>query len=187
EIMPEPFAPGPVLRTCCDILALKAREAGVDLIARLPGELPEVVADKRAVKQILFNLLSNAVKFTDRRGPILLTAGQEEKSLVMTVEDTGVGIAPEDLARVGDPFFQARGSYARPYDGTGLGLSIVKGLVALHGGDIDIHSRVGEGTRITVRLPLDCEAARREAKRNTQVSELPMVRESPDRQVRKRA
>jgi cell cycle sensor histidine kinase DivJ len=187
EIMPEQFPPAPVLRTCCDILALKAREAGVDLIARLPGELPEIVADKRAVKQILFNLLSNAVKFTDRGGRIVLTARQEEKSLVMTVEDTGVGIAPEDLARVGDPFFQARGSYARPYDGTGLGLSIVKGLLALHGGDIDIHSRVGEGTRITVRLPVDCEAARREAKCKTQVSELPIVRENPDRQVRKRA
>ena len=187
EIMPEPFAPAPVLRTCCDILALKAREAGVDLIARLPAELPEIVADKRAVKQILFNLLSNAVKFTDRGGRIVLTAGDEEKSLVLTVEDTGVGIAPEDLARVGDPFFQARGSYARPYDGTGLGLSIVKGLVALHGGDIDIYSRVGEGTRITVRLPIDCEAARRDAKRKVQVSELPIVRENPDRQVRKRA
>jgi len=187
EITPEPFAPAPVLRTCCDILALKAREAGVDLIARLPAELPEIVADKRAVKQILFNLLSNAVKFTDRGGRIVLTAGSEEKSLVITVEDTGVGIAPDDLARVGDPFFQARGSYARPYDGTGLGLSIVKGLLALHGGDIDIHSRVGEGTRITVSLPIDCEAARRDAKRQMQVSQLPIVRENPDRQVRKRA
>ena len=187
EITPEPFAPAPVLRTCCDILALKARDAGVDLIARLSADLPEIVADKRAVKQILFNLLSNAVKFTDRGGRIVLTARPEGACIVMTVEDTGVGIAPEDLERVGDPFFQARGSYARPYDGTGLGLSIVKGLVALHGGDIDIHSRVGEGTRIMVRLPLDCEDARREATRKIQVSELPIVRENPDRQVRKRA
>ena len=105
--------------------------------------------------------------------------------MVMAVEDTGVGIAPEDLARVGDPFFQARGSYARPYDGTGLGLSIVKGLVALHDGEIDIQSRVGEGTRITVRLPVDCEAARRDTRRK--VSELPVVRDNSDRQVRKRA
>ena len=187
EIMPEPFALAPVLRTCCDIMALKAREAGVDLIARLSGELPEMIADKRAVKQILFNLLSNSVKFTDRGGRIVLTAKQEGPSIVMIVEDTGIGIAPEDLSRVGNPFFQARGSYSRPYDGTGLGLSIVKGLVALHGGDIDIQSRVGEGTRITVRLPVDCETSRRDAKPKVQVSELPVVRDNPDRQVRKRA
>ena len=70
----------------------------------------------------------------------------------VTVEDTGVGIGEDDLPRLGDPFFQAR-SYDRRHDGTGLGLSIVKGLVALHGGDIDIASRLGEGTSVTVRLP----------------------------------
>jgi two-component system, cell cycle sensor histidine kinase DivJ len=188
EVTPEPFSPAPVLRTCCDILALKARDGGIDLIARIPGELPEIVADKRALKQILLNLLSNAVKFTDRGGRVTLSTAVEGTSIVMMVEDTGVGIAADDLARVGDPFFQARGSYARPYDGTGLGLSIVKGLVALHGGDIDIHSRVGEGTRITVRLPIDCEAARREAKRKAQpVCELPIARTNADHQMRKRA
>jgi two-component system, cell cycle sensor histidine kinase DivJ len=188
EVTPKPFSPAPVLRTCCNILALKAREGGIDLIARIPDELPEIVADKRALKQILLNLLSNAVKFTNRGGRVTLSTAVEGTSIVMMVEDTGVGIAADDLARVGDPFFQARGSYARPYDGTGLGLSIVKGLVALHGGDIDIHSRIGEGTRITVRLPIDCEAARREAKRKAPpVSEWPMARTNADHQMRKRA
>ena len=76
------------------------------------------------------------------------------------VEDTGVGIDASDLARIGDPFFQARGSYARPYDGTGLGLSIVKGLVGAARRHVEIRSRVGEGTCITVRLPVDCEKRR---------------------------
>jgi cell cycle sensor histidine kinase DivJ len=160
ELTPEPFAPAPIVRTCCDILALRAQDAGVDLIARI-GELPEIVADKRALKQILLNLLSNAVKFTDRGGRVTASARSERDMIVLTVEDTGVGIDAEDLARIGDPFFQARGSYARPYDGTGLGLSIVKGLVALHRGTMDIRSRLGEGTCIVVRLPLDCEASRR--------------------------
>ena len=80
--------------------------------------------------------------------------------MVVTVEDTGVGIGPDDLPRVGDPFFQARSSYNRRHDGTGLGLSIVKGLLALHGGNLDIVSRLGEGTRVTFHLPLDCESAR---------------------------
>jgi cell cycle sensor histidine kinase DivJ len=67
------------------------------------------------------------------------------------------------MARIGDPFFQARSSYDRRHDGTGLGVSIVKGLVALHGGDMEIASRIGEGTSITIRLPVDCESARRSA------------------------
>ena len=77
--------------------------------------------------------------------------------MTFVVEDTGVGISEEDLARVGEPYFQARASYDRRHGGTGLGLSIVKGLVRLHGGEMDIRSRVGEGTRVTVCLPLDCE------------------------------
>ena len=76
------------------------------------------------------------------------------------VEDNGVGIGEEDLKRLGDQFFQARGSYDRRHDGTGLGLSIVKGLVALHAGQVQVRSRPDEGTRFTVRLPLDCEKAR---------------------------
>jgi len=73
------------------------------------------------------------------------------------VEDTGCGIAEADLPRLGEAFFQAKSSYDRRHDGSGLGLSIVKGLVQLHGGDVDIRSRVGEGTRVTVRLPLESE------------------------------
>jgi two-component system, cell cycle sensor histidine kinase DivJ len=160
EISPEPFAPAPVVSGCCDLLALKAREQGLELVMRLPDELPEIVADKRAFKQILINLLSNALKFTDRGGRVTIAAKAEPGGLVITVEDTGVGISADDLPRVGRPFFQARGAYNRRHDGTGLGLSIVQGLVALHGGEVDIASRLGEGTRVRVRLPLDCEAAR---------------------------
>ena len=84
-----------------------------------------------------------------------MAARRDGGRLVVTVEDTGVGIGAEDLPRLGEAFFQARASYDRKHDGTGLGLSIVKGLVRLHGGDMDIASRLGEGTRVTVRLPLD--------------------------------
>jgi cell cycle sensor histidine kinase DivJ len=160
EISPEPFAPAPVLGNCCDLLALKAREAGLDLALQLPGDLPEIVADKRAFKQILINLISNAVKFTNRGGRVTVAAKPEAGGLLVTVQDTGVGISAEDLPRVGRPFFQARAAYDRRHDGTGLGLSIVHGLVTLHGGHMDIASRLGEGTRVTVRLPIDCEPVR---------------------------
>ena len=157
EITPEPFAPAQVIAGCCDLLALRANEAGVTLERMPTGELPEMIADRRALNQILLNLLSNAIRFTDRGGKVMLSARAEAGHMTFVVEDTGVGINDEDLARVGEPYFQARASYDRRHGGTGLGLSIVKGLVRLHGGDMEIHSRVGEGTRVSVRLPLDCE------------------------------
>jgi cell cycle sensor histidine kinase DivJ len=160
EITPEPFAPGEVIEDCCELLALRAREAGVEFVIRLPADLPEITADKRALNQIMINLLSNAIKFTDRGGTITVSAGAEGGTIAVSVEDTGVGIAAEDLPRLGDPFFQSSASYDRRHQGTGLGLSIVKGLVALHGGEFDIASRIGAGTRATVRLPVDCETSR---------------------------
>jgi two-component system, cell cycle sensor histidine kinase DivJ len=157
EITPEPFAPAHVVAACCGILALRAREAGVHLEKVVADDLPEMVADKRAVNQILLNLLSNAIRFTDRGGSVTISVRAEAAHVTVAVEDNGVGISDEDLARVGEPYFQAGSSYDRRHGGTGLGLSIVKGLVQLHSGEFAIRSRVGEGTRVTVRLPLDCE------------------------------
>jgi cell cycle sensor histidine kinase DivJ len=159
EITPEPFLPTSVLRSCCDLLALKAAESGLDLVAHVQEGLPEITADKRALKQILLNILTNAVKFTPRGGCVILSAKATDSELIITVEDSGIGISVADLKRVGDPFFQVRDSYDRPYDGTGLGLSIVKGLLALHGGKLDIASALGKGTHVTIRLPLNCERA----------------------------
>jgi cell cycle sensor histidine kinase DivJ len=100
--------------------------------------------------------LSNAVKFTPQDGTVTVTVRPQGNGLAISVADTGIGILAKDLARLGDPFFQARDSYDRPYEGTGLGLSVVRGLVGLHGGEMTIESALGEGTRVTVKLPLDC-------------------------------
>ncbi len=160
EIMPEPFAPAQVIGNCCDLLALRAREAGLDLELRVPVDMPNITADKRALKQVLLNLLSNAIKFTDRGGRVIVSATIEMGRMVLVVEDNGIGISDSDLPQIGNPFFQARSAYDRRHDGTGLGLSIVKGLVALHGGDVEIKSVLGKGTRITISLPADCEQGR---------------------------
>jgi cell cycle sensor histidine kinase DivJ len=157
EIVPEPFAAAAVISSCCDLLALKAQEAGVEVKTRIAPGLPELVADRRAFNQILINLVSNAIKFTPRGGSVAVGARCEGAMLALTVEDTGVGIGEDDLPRLGEAFFQARASYDRRHDGTGLGLSIVKGLVHLHDGDMTIKSRLGEGTGVTVRLPLERE------------------------------
>jgi cell cycle sensor histidine kinase DivJ len=154
EISPEPFAPRDALISCCSLLALKAGENGIDLVTRIPEELPAMTGDPRAFRQVALNLMSNAIKFTDRGGQVTVAAGVEGSRLVLRVTDTGVGIAADDLKRIGDPFFQAGKTYQRRHEGTGLGLSIVKSLVALHAGEIGVQSRINEGTTVTVVLPL---------------------------------
>jgi cell cycle sensor histidine kinase DivJ len=155
EIAPEPFAPRAALLHCCNLLALKARDNGVDLITRAAEDLPVMNGDPRAFKQIALNLVANAIKFTERGGSVTVSASVEGARLMLSVTDTGVGIDAEDLARIGDPFFQAGKTYQRKHEGTGLGLSIVKGLVGLHNGEMNVQSTVGEGTTVTVALPLD--------------------------------
>jgi cell cycle sensor histidine kinase DivJ len=166
EISPEPFAPRAALIHCCNLLALKARESGIDLVTRAPQDLPVMNGDPRAFKQIVLNLVSNAIKFTERGGTVTASAAVEGSRLLLRVTDTGVGIAADDLKRVGDPFFQAGKTYQRRHEGTGLGLSIVKSLVALHAGEMTVQSRVDEGTAVTVALPLAFTAPEREPSSN---------------------
>lgn len=154
EIASEPFAPRASLMHCCNLLALKARENGIDLITDAPQDLPEMTGDPRAFKQIVLNLVANAVKFTERGGQVTVSAAASASQLTLRISDTGVGIAPDDLKRIGAPFFQCGKTYQRHHEGTGLGLSIVKSLVALHLGDLTVQSKLGEGTAVTVKLPL---------------------------------
>ncbi|KYH00572.1 ATP-binding protein [Bradyrhizobium sp. DOA1] len=154
EIASEPFAPRASLMHCCNLLALKARENGIDLITDAPQDLPVMTGDPRAFKQIVLNLVANAIKFTERGGQVTVTAAVSGSQLALRISDTGVGIAPDDLERIGAPFFQAGKTYQRRHEGTGLGLSIVKSLVALHLGELTVQSRLGEGTAVTVKLPL---------------------------------
>lgn len=159
EISSEPFMPREAILNCSNLMALKAREGGLDLVVNVPENLPEMVGDSRAFKQILLNLLSNAIKFTERGGSVTVSAAVEGANLSLRVEDTGVGIAPDDLKRLGDPFFQAEKTYRRRHEGTGLGLSIVKSLVGLHHGEMDVQSKLDVGTTISIVLPLDLDRA----------------------------
>ena len=154
EIASEPFAPRASLMHCCNLLALKAQENGVDLVTDAPQDLPVMTGDPRAFKQIVLNLVANAIKFTERGGQVTVTAAVSGSQLALRISDTGIGIAPDDLKRIGAPFFQAGKTYQRRHEGTGLGLSIVKSLVSLHLGELTVQSRLGEGTAVTVKLPL---------------------------------
>jgi cell cycle sensor histidine kinase DivJ len=177
EISPEPFAPRAALINCCNLLALKARENGIDLVTRVLEDLPAMNGDPRAFKQIVLNLVSNAIKFTERGGMVTVSAGVEAARLVLRVTDTGVGIAADDLKRIGDPFFQAGTTYQRRHEGTGLGLSIVKSLVGLHAGEISVQSKIDEGTTVTVALPLAFTLA--EAKPSSNIATLTPASRSP--------
>lgn len=136
------------------MIAERTAAKRIELQLAIASNLPPLWADERALKQMLLNLLNNAVKFTDAGGRVTLEVQVEnDGALTIIITDTGVGIASKDLARVSQPFFQADSSNERRYEGAGLGLAIVKGLVELHGGEMEIESALGIGTRVALRFP----------------------------------
>ncbi len=135
------------------LMRLQADGAGVKLRGVLPADALEVDADRRAIKQIVLNLVSNALKFTPKGGAVTVTAQGFDRDFELVVADTGVGISREDLDRLGRPYEQA-GDNSRRQMGTGLGLSLVRSFAELHGGEMIIESTLGEGTTVTVRLPV---------------------------------
>jgi cell cycle sensor histidine kinase DivJ len=152
-ISPEPLELAPLIRECCDMLRLRARAGEVEIVVAPMAPGLELVADKSACRQIVVNLLSNAVKFTPPRGRVAIEASVEAGTAKICVTDTGIGIRPEDLPRLGDPFFQVDNGYDRSFEGAGLGLSLVRGLVGLHDGALLLESACGVGTRVTATLP----------------------------------
>ncbi len=141
------------------LLRVQADAAGVQLRGVLPPDELEVDADRRALKQIVLNLVSNALKFTPRGGQVTVTADGHDGEFELVVADTGVGISPEDLERLGRPYEQAGGVDQRA-KGTGLGLSLVRAFAKLHGGEMNIESRLGAGTSVSVRMPVLLKASR---------------------------
>ena len=135
------------------LLRVQADEAGVKLRGSLPTGLIEANADRRALKQIVINLVSNAIKFTPAGGQITVNLRAYGDVLDLSVIDNGIGISAEDVSRLGRPFEQV-GDTTRHIGGTGLGLSLVRAFAELHGGEMIIESRLGEGTTVTVRLPV---------------------------------
>ncbi len=134
----------------------QARKKNITVFSTLPQENIAMQGDEQRIKQILINLLSNAVKFTAEEGQVGLDVRVEEDNSVvhLTVWDTGIGIAPDDMGRLFEPFTQVDGSSTRKFEGTGLGLALVARLTRMHGGFISLESKVNEGSRFTVSLPL---------------------------------
>ncbi len=141
---------------CVQLMGTKAHDGRIALSMDIAPGLVPVRADERALKQVLLNLLSNAVKFTLAGGSVIAFARSEvDGAIAFGVGDTGLGIAEEDQSRVFQNFGQGRHDVVTIDKGTGLGLPIVKGLVEAHGGRVELASRVGEGTCMTVILPAE--------------------------------
>ena len=144
-----------VIRDSIKMIEGRAEEVGVGLVAEIDENLPRLRADSVRVKQILINLLSNSVKFTPGGGTITVEAVLDEGDMVVSIADTGIGIAEDEIKNMLEPFTQACSGVAKRHEGSGLGLYLVKMLVEEHGGLFEIESVLGRGTKVTIRFPRD--------------------------------
>lgn len=158
EIAPVLSAPGPLAKTCAEMVRGETEKAGLSLNIDIAENLPETMLDCRTVKQILINLLSNAVKFT-ANGEISLNVRETDGTISFTVADTGVGMSQIALARLGERFTDMHKNGVRGAAGTGLGLSLAFAMAKLHGGMLSLSSAPGEGTVATLTLPVAKTAA----------------------------
>ncbi len=152
KIKAETIDLAPLIDESLRLTAIPAEEKHIRVEQRVASGL-SVVADRRAVKQILLNILSNSVKFTNEGGRIALRARKTDKGVMLSIADTGIGIPQEALSKIGQPFEQVQSQYAKSKGGSGLGLAISRSLVALHGGRLTIRSSEGRGTVVRVYIP----------------------------------
>ena len=132
----------------------RADEKGLEVDIKIPVDFPKLFADQRGLKQMLLNLTSNAIKFTPGGGEIRIVAEILASGDVRSaVQDTGIGIAPEDMEKVLTPFGQVDSALARENQGTGLGLPLVRAMIELHGGELSLDSAPGKVTTATLQLP----------------------------------
>jgi two-component system, cell cycle sensor histidine kinase PleC len=131
-----------------------ATNRGVNLVADVGDDVPQIMADPLRLRQVLYNLISNAVKFTSRNGEVVVSAAAEPTAVAISVSDTGIGIAGKDMGRLFRAFEQLEQPGGVKPEGTGLGLALTKRLVEMHGGTINVASELGSGTTFTVRFPV---------------------------------
>ncbi len=143
----------PLMEMCLQMVQERARRKGLRIVTEIADELPLALVDPVRIRQILLNLLSNAIKFTDQGAVTLAARFEPDRGFVISVTDTGIGMSAADLKTALEPFGQVEDAYCRNHDGTGLGLPIARHLAELHGGRLEIASRKGAGTCVTVILP----------------------------------
>ncbi len=150
------FDIGEVAHECLEMVSDHANRKRLSFFAKIQTGTPSLHADRLKVKQILLNLLSNAIKFTPLDGEMSVHAHLNAKgSILLEVKDSGIGISPDDIEKVLEPFGQTGNTLTRSHEGSGLGLALVKSLVAMHGGTLEIQSQPDAGTTVTVTFPAE--------------------------------
>ena len=156
----EPVDFAQMLEPCLLLTDAKAKEKNIGIEYHVDPNLPLFLADPLRLKQILINLLSNAVKFTPEWGRIRIEAILRDSDFaIITVTDTGPGMTPQEIATAMRPFGQVESGFSKRHEGTGLGLPIAHALAQLHGGELQVISTKGSGTRVTVLMPLATKSA----------------------------
>ena len=158
-ISPQPIDPVDPVDAAMRMIRRKAEEKAINLVLDAQQNLPDIDADHRAIRQMMLNLLSNAIKFTDPAGTITVQVEQRGTDIYFGVTDTGIGIPPEDLPRLAQPFEQVSKTKDRNHEGTGLGLALTKSFAEMHGGRMMLSSIYGEGTTVAFVLPIGGPAA----------------------------
>lgn len=158
-ISPQPIDPVDPVDAAMRMIRRKAEEKAINLVLDAQQNLPDIDADHRAIRQMMLNLLSNAIKFTDAAGTITVQVEQRGTDIYFGVTDTGIGIPPEDLPRLAQPFEQVSKTKDRNHEGTGLGLALTKSFAEMHGGRMMLSSIYGEGTTVAFVLPIGGPAA----------------------------
>ena len=143
------------VRDVYNAMAMEAQAHGHNFVLELEPNMPRIRGDRQRVEQVLINMVSNAVKYTKDGGQISVSAGAKKGEVWCTVRDNGIGIPSEDTGKVFDRFYRVDKARSRESGGTGLGLSIAQEIVVRHGGRIELQSRLGHGTTITVYLPVE--------------------------------
>lgn len=144
---------GSIAKTAIRMIESRAQEGIITLVNLIKDDGPTIIADRRAVMQILLNILSNAVKFTEPGGEITIGIESYDHHVSVRISDTGIGIPANKLSAVLRPFEQVSSEFTRNHEGSGLGLSITKELIELHGGSLVLESKENQGTTASIRLP----------------------------------
>ncbi len=165
ELSLENFNIAKLIRMAVHMMEGRALDSNIKIDVALDNEGLQIVADRRAIMQMVLNLLSNAVKFSKQNGRVTISLHERDNYISIKVADTGIGIPANKLANITQPFEQAECHYTREHEGSGLGLAITKELTEIHGGTLHIESTIDVGTTVTIRVPYDATDACRQRKK----------------------
>ena len=155
----EDISLGDLVGSCVERLRREAELKGQDLRFNIRQGIPIIRGDRHRLDQLLTNVIGNAVKYTPEKGKVSVNCYCEKDKVIISVEDTGIGIPEQDVDRIFERFYRVDKARSRQLGGTGLGLAIAKEIAVLHGGNITARSKIGRGTQVFIEIPMKKSSA----------------------------